>query len=259
MTAVGSQGGAPMLEGRERFPAYVAHELRTHLATQRALLELALTDPDADEASWREVAEAVLRACLQQERLLDACLMFARSQGKLLRREPVDLVAIAAEALQAHHPGELERVVVLEPAWTTGDPTLVERLAANLISNAIRHNIVGGQIEFRTRTESGCAVLSVANTGPSIPAGELPRLFLPFQRLNAEPRVSADGVGLRVAAGVQFGKALAGLARPSLFCWFRGRSEQGASGISLRRGADVTGLDGNRGSPGRRVRCVRRR
>ena len=65
----------------ERFAAYVAHELRTPLATQRALLELALADRDADVASWREIGEDVLGACRQQERLLEACLTLARSQG----------------------------------------------------------------------------------------------------------------------------------------------------------------------------------
>ena len=64
-------------ESEEPFAAYIAHELRTPLATQRALLELTLTDPLADTASWRDVAEDVLDACLQQERLLDACLTLA--------------------------------------------------------------------------------------------------------------------------------------------------------------------------------------
>jgi signal transduction histidine kinase len=61
------------------FAAYIAHELRTPLATQRALLELALADRDADTAAWREIAGDVLDACKQQERLLEACLTLSRS------------------------------------------------------------------------------------------------------------------------------------------------------------------------------------
>jgi signal transduction histidine kinase len=183
----------------ERFAAFVAHELRTPLATQRALLELALADPNADLASWREIGGDVLDACRQQERLLEACLVLARSQGRPQRCEPVDLAALAAIALQAHDLTGLERVVVLGPAWTTGDPDLLERLAANLVSNAIRHNIVGGRIEIATRTESGRAHLTVANTGPLVPATELQRLFQPFQRLNSNPRTFSDGAGLGLA------------------------------------------------------------
>ena len=185
-------------EGRERFAAYVAHELRTPLATQRALLELALADPNADVASWREIGEDVLGACRQQERLLEACLTLARSQGGRQRCEPVDLAAVAAEALRAHDRGGLGRVVVLEPAWTIGDPDLLERLAANLVSNAIRHNIVGGRIEVATRAESGRAHLTVANTGPLVPAGGAPAP-LPTVPATRASTSRSDGVGLGLA------------------------------------------------------------
>jgi signal transduction histidine kinase len=188
-----------MLEVQERFAAYVAHELRSPLATQRALLELALSDPDADVASWREIGKDVLGACGHQERLLEACLSLARSRGGLQRREPVDLAGTVAEALGAHELGGLERVVALEPAQTTGDPDMLERLVANLVSNAVRHNIAGGRIEVATRAEAGCVVLTVANTGPVVPAVELQRIFEPFQRLNSNPRSFRDGVGLGLA------------------------------------------------------------
>jgi signal transduction histidine kinase len=189
----------PILKAGERFAAFLAHELRTPLATQRALLELALADPDADAASWREIAEDVLAACKQQERLLESCLTLARSTSGLARRQRVDLAVITAAALRRLNLGGLERVVALEPACTSGDPDLLERLVANLLSNAIRHNVAGGQIEVATRVESGCAVLSVANTGPQVPVGELPRLFQPFQRLDPSSRSIADGVGLGLA------------------------------------------------------------
>ena len=183
----------------ERFAAYAAHELRTPLATQRALLELALADPGTDAATWREIGVDVLAACGRQERLLEACLTLARSRGRRRRREPVDLAAVAAKALRAHDPGGLESVVALEPAWTTGDPELIERLAANLVSNAIRHNLLGGWIEIATRTASGRAHLIVANTGPQVPAGELRRLFEPFQRLAPRGPGASEGVGLGLA------------------------------------------------------------
>jgi signal transduction histidine kinase len=183
---------------KERFAAYVAHELRTPLATQRALLELGLSDASADAAAWREIGKDVLGACRQQERLLESCLALARGREGLLRREPVDLAAIAAEVVRAHDVADLDCVVKLEPAWTSGDPDLIGRLVTNLVTNAIRHNIRGGRIDIATR-KAGCALLSVTNTGPLIPARELWRLFQPFQRLTAAARSFDDGVGLGLA------------------------------------------------------------
>ena len=173
--------------------ALVAHELRSPLAAQRALLELALSDPRADVASWREIGADVLDSCLEQERLLEACLSLARSERGLTRREPVELTALADHALHVQDMAGLECVVVLEPACVRGDAELLERLVANLVSNAIRHNVAGGRIELATRVESGRAHLTVANTGPVVSARDLQRLFQPFQRL--APR-RADGVGL---------------------------------------------------------------
>ncbi len=196
----GGRAAVAPLGGGERFAAYVAHELRTPLATQRALLELALGDPETDAAGWREIGEDVLGACRQQERVLEACLALARSRGGGPQRcEPVDLAAIAAEALRAHDLRGLGSVVVLEPAQTAGDPDLLERLAANLVLNAIGHNVAGGRVEVATGTTSGRAHLTVANTGPPIPAGELRRLFQPFQRLAPEAPGADGGVGLGLA------------------------------------------------------------
>jgi signal transduction histidine kinase len=182
----------------QRVLAYAAHELRTPLATQRALLELALADPAADVAAWREIGADVLRACRQQERVLEACLTLARSRNALERCEPVDLAEVAAEVLSARGPDGLGSVVVLEPARTVGDPGLVERLAANLVSNATRHNVAGGRIEVATRTDARCAHLTVSNTGPCIPADEVDGLFEPFRRL-VRGAGANQGVGLGLA------------------------------------------------------------
>ena len=186
-------------DGRESFAAYVAHELRAPIAVQRALVEVTLADPNADAAALREMGERVLASCARQQRLTEGLLDLGRAGHGLARREPVDLAAITASALRAHDPSELESVVALERVRTTGDPDLLERLAANLVSNAIHHNMVGGRLEVATRAESGRAVLSVANTGPMIPPGELPRLFRPFQRLAPQAHDTAGGVGLGLA------------------------------------------------------------
>jgi signal transduction histidine kinase len=191
--------GPATSDGQERFAAYVAHELGTEIALQRALVEVALSDPDADAAALRSMGQDVAASCKQQQRLIDALLDLTVGHRGLRRHEPVDIVATVSDALRARDLSEFETVVTLEPSRTTGDPDLVERLAANLVSNATRHNVTGGRIEVETRTENAHAVFSIANTGPFIPAEELTRLFEPFHRLGVQPGARSDDLGLGLA------------------------------------------------------------
>jgi signal transduction histidine kinase len=191
--------GPGPFDRRDRFAAYIAHELRTPIALQLALAEAALADPHAETVALRAMAESVVASCEQQQRLIEALLDLARSQRGLRCREPVDIAAITNQALRAQQLGNLDTVAALEPAVATGDPILLERLVANLVSNAIRHNIRQGRIEVATRTDAGRARLSLANTGPLIPAWELGRLFQPFERLGPHPQDGADGLGLGLA------------------------------------------------------------
>jgi signal transduction histidine kinase len=184
------------VDAQQRFLAYAAHELRGEIAFQLTLAEATLADSNAGRAVLRKMGEGVIAACQRQERLLEAVLTLARSECGPLRREPVDLAATAADVLRGHHPHGLRSTVALEPAHTAGDPQLVERLVVNLVANAVRHNIPRGRVDIATYTAAGRAVFTIANTGPVIPAGDLTRLFQPFQRLTRHARSSADGAGL---------------------------------------------------------------
>ena len=187
------------VETQQRFLAYATHELRGEITLQRTLAEVALADPNADTTALREMGERVVVACERQERLLEALLTLARSECGRLRREPVDLAATAAEVLRAHDRHGLRSTTALEPARMSGDPQLLERLVANLVANAADHNIRDGRLEVATHTVAGRARFTIANTGPVIPAGELTRLFQPFQRLSARPGQAPHGVGLGLA------------------------------------------------------------
>jgi signal transduction histidine kinase len=79
----------------------------------------------------------------------------------------------------------------------SGDPVLLERLVANLVDNAARYNVPGGDIWLATTTTDGQAVMTVANTGPAVPPDNLDSLFEPFRRLH--DRTSSDGFGLGLA------------------------------------------------------------
>jgi signal transduction histidine kinase len=188
-----------LADAEPSFGAYAAHELRVEITVQLALAEATLADPDADQAALRALGQQVVASCQRQQRLLEALLTLARGDSRDLRREPVDLAKTVDTVLRAQDHRPLRTSTALQRARTTGDPWLIERLVANLISNAVRHNRSGGRINVATQTTAGRATLTIANTGPVVPAGELTRLFKPFERLNAPRRPASNGLGLGLA------------------------------------------------------------
>ena len=155
------------------------------------------------------MARDVAASCEQQRRLIDALLQLTLGRRGLTRLVPIDIPATIAQALRAHDLSDFQTIITLKPARTTGDPVLIERLAANLISNAARHNHAGGRIAVGSRTESEHAVLSVTNTGRLIPTRELTRVFEPFHRVGTQPQTRDDGLGLGLGLGLAIVRAIA--------------------------------------------------
>jgi signal transduction histidine kinase len=182
-------------EAQRKFVANASHELRTPLTRERTLLQVTLADPAADMDTWHDVSQELIASNKEQERLIEALLTLAVSETGIEGREPVDLADATVAALEGIEAGGLNAEVDADEALLDGDPVLVQRLAANLISNAVRHNIPGGYVEVTTRTLNGQAILSVTNSGPLVPPSEVERLFQPFQRLGSR-RVSRAGHGL---------------------------------------------------------------
>jgi signal transduction histidine kinase len=185
---------------QRQFIANAAHELRTPLARQRVISQVAVADPGASIESLRAAHERVLAVGAQQHQLLDALLTLARGQAGLDRNEPFDLADLAGRVLADRQPEaqgqNLTVHATLSPAPTAGSPRLAEHLAANLIDNALRHNLPGGQVEVITQSRDSGAVLTVINTGPPVPPTAIDRLFQPFQRLTADRTSRGDGLGL---------------------------------------------------------------
>ncbi|MFD7556518.1 sensor histidine kinase [Streptomyces sp. NPDC059835] len=187
-------------QAQRRFVANASHELRTPLARQRALGQVALSDPEATVESLRQAHERILAAGAQQERLIEALLTLARSHAGIEVRRPFDLTGIVREVVGARaDEAELRTVTVhtsLATAATLGHRPLAERLVVNLVDNALRHNTPHGEVRVTTGTVDGHAVLTVTNTGPPVPPEAVGRLFQPFQRLGATRAARAEGLGL---------------------------------------------------------------
>ena len=189
-------------ESQRHFVANASHELRTPLAAERAVLQVALADPGADAQSLRVACQQVLALGEDQEQLIDALLTLASGQRGLREREPFDLAEVTGKVVAARQEEAALRDVRVEadlaPAMTTGDARLTERLVANLVDNAIAHNVAGGHVRVTTMA-AGTARLSVVNTGPVIPPDEVDRLFQPFQQLGGERTRQGGGYGLGLA------------------------------------------------------------
>lgn len=191
---------------QRRFVANAAHELRTPLTVERALLQVALADPEVDTAKLRATCEELIASGREQERLLDALLTLASSERGLERRDVIDLASVIESALAAATEATqaLDVTTVLEPVLISGDRALIERLVHNLLDNAIGYNRPGGRIEVRTESLPAGAVVTVTNTGQRIPPDQVDRLFEPFRRLDSD-RTASDGhhgLGLSIVRAV---------------------------------------------------------
>lgn len=201
-------------QAQRQFIANASHELRSPLARQRVLSQVALADPEATVDSLKQAHERVIASGDQQNRLIEAMLALARGQAGLSTRAPFDLAELVDTALasRSEEAGRLGLILEsnLSPAPVDGSAQLAERLVANLIDNAVRHNVRGGRITVNTETRRGRAGLTITNTGPLIPAADVARLTRPFQRLGASrmahprPRsgighATTDGLGLGLA------------------------------------------------------------
>jgi signal transduction histidine kinase len=189
-------------ESQRRFAANASHELRTPLAVQRLLTEVAMEAPDAGE-DLRRLGAQLLRTNERNESLIEGLLVLAESDRGLAGKVDVRLDQLVGAVLDAHQELAAEQRVTfrrkLPVTVASGDPVLLERLIANLVSNAIKYNESDGWVEVEVSAESAGPVLAVRNTGQRVPAETLPALFEPFRRLGAERVRGRGGVGLGLA------------------------------------------------------------
>ncbi len=187
-------------DSQHRFVANASHELRTPLSVIRTELDVTLSDPDADDEELRRMATVVRDATAKAERLVEALLLLARTEGvEPARREPVDLTELVTRALSVvsgdTHAKRLRVHTCAAPALAMGDPALLDRIAGNLLENAVRHNVEGGWIEVVTTSGPQWTTLRVLSSGPEVDAEQVDTLFEPFRRSGTQ-RTARSGTGL---------------------------------------------------------------
>ena len=174
----------------------VSHELRSPLATITAALELAAGRPELMDRDL--IDESLLPESRRMNVLIEDLLLLARSdEGALgLRRDDVDiddLLAAEASRLDA----EVEVVTDIRACRVVGDTAALSRVIRNLADNAARY--ARTTVTLTCRPEPGCVVVTVADDGPGIPAGDRSRVFERFVRLDAARTRASGGTGLGLA------------------------------------------------------------
>jgi signal transduction histidine kinase len=183
-------------EAQRRFASTASHELRTPLATQRALIEVSLTSALTPE-QLELLSRQLLATNERNERLIDGLLTLAETERGLMTSTPLRLDEIVAEVTEQLRGAAKEREVeidaVLDPVTVIGERPLLERLANNLLVNAIKYNHPNGTVAV-TVTRDG--VFRAVNTGPVVAPEQVAGLFEPFRRIAGERLDHGGGAGL---------------------------------------------------------------
>jgi signal transduction histidine kinase len=209
-------------QAQRHFIANASHELRTPLSAGRALLQVALTEPEPTIDTLRATCEELVQLSDQQERLIAALLTLASSQRGISQAQRLDLACIARDVVLARSSDADRHGIYLSAslaaAPVTADQSLAESLIGNLVDNAIRHNVPGGQVEISTALTAAGAVVSVSNTGTVVAPDAVEDLFQPFRQLGIERtrRGGGHGLGLAIVRAIAdaHGAALTARARP---------------------------------------------
>jgi signal transduction histidine kinase len=174
-----------------------SHELRSPLAIIRTNLDASLTGPAAVAATSAERAHAVAvvdRATTRMSRLVEDLLATARRDANALADTDVDLSVVAREAGEEFPAGRF-RYDLADGLHLIGDQDALRRAAGNLLSNAVRLAPAGSTVTIATGRTASWLWLAVADQGPGIATGDLPRVFDRFWRGSPPVSPAAPGAG----------------------------------------------------------------
>lgn len=187
---------------QRRFIANASHELRTPLTIMRTAIDVVLAKSEPTPHELLSMTAEVRHAVDHAERLIEVLLMLARTDHARVLTDPLDLAAIAEDALEGRTPDGITTITGLDGAPVAGDRVLLERLIANLLDNAERYNVAGGTIEISTTTDNGASLVRVVNTGRVVAPDQVDQLFVPFARLDDRTRHDGFGLGLALVSSI---------------------------------------------------------
>jgi signal transduction histidine kinase len=187
---------------QRQFIANASHELRTPLTVMRTAMDVVLAKPEPTREELVSMTADVRQAVDHAERLIEVLLVLARNDQARALTDPLDLAAVAEDALEGRTVTGITTSATLGEAPVTGIQVLLERLVANLLDNAERYNTPGGTVTISTTTDDDASLVRVVNTGQVVPPDQVERLFLPFTRLDDRTRHDGFGLGLTLVSSI---------------------------------------------------------
>lgn len=192
-------------QAQQRFTADASHELRGPLNVLRGDIEVTLKR-ERSVPEYRETLERCREEVLRISRLAADLLVLARSDAglPLEHRSEIELHTLTAQIADRYRPLAAERNIRIHvtgvSAAVAGEVTLLERVVANLVDNALKYSSSGGAVHVDVQQDGGSAIVTVRNEGPGIPDEQVPYLFTRFFRGDpARPRAEGSGLGLAIA------------------------------------------------------------
>jgi signal transduction histidine kinase len=204
-------------EGRRELITSVSHDLRTPLATTRAMVEALADGVVTEPGEVHRYLGLILQETQHLNRLIDDLFELSQIDSGVLRLECVrlDVAELVSETVAAYHLAAADRGIQLEDSVTgldgaavDADPDRLQRVLRNLLDNALHHTPRGGRVQVTAGAEAEAEVVrvSVDDSGPGVPASELERIFDRFYRRESSRRrdgsTGGAGLGLAIARGL---------------------------------------------------------
>ena len=191
---------------RRELISAVSHDLRTPLATTRAMVEALADGVVAEPADVQRYLKLILQETQHLSGLIDDLFELSQIDSGALRlhRMPLDVTELVAETVAAYQLAASERAIRLEDECAEAprieaDPERLQRVLRNLLDNALRYTPSEGVIQVRASVQADCVQLSVDDSGPGVPPAEMERIFERFYRGEPSRRRDSGGTGLGLA------------------------------------------------------------
>jgi two-component system sensor histidine kinase BaeS len=195
----------------------VSHDLRTPLATTRAMVEALADGVVTDRGEVQRYLSLIMREMLHLNRLIDDLFELSQIESGALRLHtlPIDVAELVSETVAAYQAPAAENDIRLDETLPSGpssalieaDPERLQRVLRNLLDNSLRHTPAGGRIQVSAATRADDVRLTVSDSGPGVAADEFERIFERFyrgerSRRRDEPASGSAGLGLAIARGL---------------------------------------------------------